>query len=163
MILIRKVKDPHGSYGNMAPFPVTWEGREYRTSEALFQAMRFDDEEIREAIRAEKSPMSAKFVAKRYKAEMTVTPMSEEDLENMRICLRLKMDQHPDLLKELIATDEEIVEDCTKRQRGSGLFWGAADNDGEWTGQNWLGKLLMELRDQLLEKVYDSLPDQASI
>lgn len=44
-----------------------------------------------------------------------------------------------------------IVEDCTKRQRGSGLFWGAALIDGKWQSQNWLGQLWMELREELEE------------
>lgn len=44
-----------------------------------------------------------------------------------------------------------IIEDCTKRQNVSGLFWGAAfdANIAEWRGQNQLGKLWMELREQL--------------
>ena len=67
MILIRKVRDAHGCYGNMAPYPVTFEERAYRTTEALFQCMRFADETIREAIRANTSPMGAKFVAKRHR------------------------------------------------------------------------------------------------
>jgi len=64
--------------------------------------------------------------------------------------LRLKIEQHPELRETLIESgDAFIVEDCTKRQRGSGLFWGAALIDGSWVGQNWLGKLWMELRQNL--------------
>ena len=64
-ILIRKVKDLHGWLGNMSPYPIEFNGKLYRTTEALFQALRFSDEEVIEAIRAEKSPMAAKFAAKR--------------------------------------------------------------------------------------------------
>lgn len=42
-----------------------------------------------------------------------------------------------------------IVEDCTRRQRGSGPFWGAALIGGEWEGTNTLGVLWMELRGKL--------------
>ena len=81
---------------------------------------------------------------------MIVEPMSTPDLNNMRICLHLKMDAHPELAERLIATgDERIIEDCTNRPRGSGLFWGAKNDDGEWIGENWLGRLLMELREEL--------------
>lgn len=147
MILIGKVKEPFGWLGNMSPYPVVWEGLTYLTNEALFQSLRFDDHAIREAIRAQKSPMSAKFVAKREKARMVVKPLSEQDLDNMRLCLRLKIEQHPDLRAMLLDTGEEdIVEDCTKRPRGSGLFWGAANKDGVWNGENWLGRLWMERR-----------------
>ena len=150
MIVIRKVADAHGCWGNMAPYPFVYRGKEYRTTEALFQSLRFSDEEVIEAIRGEKSPMGAKFVAKRHKNKMVVKPLSAEDLDNMRLCLRLKVEQHPELAQKLLETgDELIVEDCTKRQRGTGLFWGAALVDGEWRGENWLGKLWMELRASL--------------
>ena len=149
-VLIRKVKEQHGWLGNMSPFPVEFEGKLYRTTEALFQALRFSDEEVIEAIREEKSPMAAKFAAKRHKDKMVVEPLSAADLENMRMCLKLKLEQHPKLRDRLLATgDAEIVEDCSKRKRGSGLFWGAALEDGVWEGTNMLGKLWMELRDEV--------------
>lgn len=149
-IVIGKVKDEGGCWGNMAPYPVIFNGKRWLTSEALFQAMRFADDEIREAIRNEKSPMGAKMKAKKNKEKMVVTPMSEADLDNMRLVLRLKVEQHPELQEMLLETgDAFMVEDCTRRQRGSGLFWGAALIDGSWVGKNWLGKLWMELRDEL--------------
>jgi ribA/ribD-fused uncharacterized protein len=155
-VVIGKVKDKHGQWGNMAPFPVIHEGNEFRTTEALFQALRFDDKIVVEEIRSEKSPMAAKFVAKRNKHKMFVVPLSDKDLDNMRLCLRLKIEQHSQLRDQLLDTGNSlIVEDCTKRQRGSGLFWGAFFDNGEWKGQNWLGVLWMELRDQLRN---ESLP-----
>ncbi len=150
MILIRKVKEQFGWLGNMAAFPVEHEGKVYRTTEALFHALRFSDETIIESIRREKSPMSSKMIAKKYRDHMVVEPMSLVDLDNMRMVLRLKVEQHPKLRDALLATsDEEIVEDCTRRSRGSGLFWGAAQKEGEWVGENWLGCLWMELRASL--------------
>jgi len=146
-IIIGKVKDEHGCWGNMAPYPIEHDGELWLTTEALFQAMRFDEKEIRSAIRKEKSPMGAKMKAKRHKWQMVVEPMSDVDLDNMRLCLRLKVEQHPELRESLLETrDSLIVEDCTRRQRGSGLFWGAALIDGQWVGKNWLGKLWMVLR-----------------
>jgi ribA/ribD-fused uncharacterized protein len=149
-ILIRKVKEPHGWLGNMSPYPIEFNGKRFRTTEALFQAMRFEDEEVIEEIRAEKSPMAAKFVAKRNKERMAIEPCGKKDIENMRECLRLKISQHPELKGLLLATGEEdIVEDCSKRRRGSGLFWGAALEGDVWEGQNWLGTLWTEQRAKL--------------
>ena len=96
--------------------------------------------------------MAAKMKAKKNKDRMVVVPLSGEDLDNMRLVLRLKLLQHPILRDDLLASaDEEIVDDCTKRPNGSGLFWGAANRDGEWVGENWLGRLWMELRSELTE------------
>jgi len=123
MIIIRKVKEEFGFLSNMSPHPVVHQGKEWRTTEALFQSLRFDDLEIIEAIRAERSPMGAKMKAKAHKEQMTLPNLGEQDLNNMRMCLRLKVQQHPEILKDLLDTgDEIIVEDCTKRQHGTGLF-----------------------------------------
>jgi len=161
MILIRKVKDEYGWLGNMSSFPVLYEGKKYRTTEALFQALRFDHEKIIESIREQKSPMSAKMKAKKHRDHMVVEPMSDADLDNMRLVLRLKLLQHPKLRTLLLATgDQEIIEDCTKRPRGSGLFWGAANRDGQWVGENWLGRLWMELRAEQNSRLWDRLEGQ---
>jgi len=150
VILIRKVKDDFGWMGNMSPFPVDFESQVFRTTEALFQSLRFQDQQVIEAIREQKSPMAAKMIAKKHKTKMTIVPMSEQDVENMRMVLDLKLDQHPELKQQLLDTgDQSIIEDCSKRPRGSGLFWGAALKDGEWVGENWLGRIWCEIRQKL--------------
>ena len=141
-IAFTKVKLPYGWLGNMAPYPVEYDGRLWRTTEALFQALRFSDKDIQEKIREQKSPMAAKMAAKAVKWLMTVEPQSSEDLANMAKCLRLKLATHIQLKALLLATGEaRIIEDCTSRPHGSGLFWGAAKQDGVWVGENKLGAL----------------------
>lgn len=152
-ILIRRVRDPHGWLGNMAPYRISHGGLEYRTTEALFQALRFanDGSLIREAIRVESSPMAAKLLSKKHADKRVIVPQSVGDLDNMRLCLRLKLNQNPELQLKLVDTgDRRIIEDCTRRQRDSGLFWGAAEQeDGSWFGLNWLGELWMAERTRL--------------
>ena len=104
ILAFTKVALPYGWLGNMAPYPVTYEGKTWRTAEALFQALRFEEESIQEAIRREKSPMAAKMVAKRHKSQMVVVPMGAADLDNMRLVLRLKLQAHPALRRQLLAT-----------------------------------------------------------
>jgi hypothetical protein len=48
-IAFTKVALSFGWLGNMAPYPIVYEAKLYRTTEALFQALRFDDETIRDA------------------------------------------------------------------------------------------------------------------
>jgi N-glycosidase YbiA len=150
MIAFKKVKEPFGWLGNMAAFPIVHEGKSWRTSEALFQALRFSDDESRELIREQKSPMSAKMISKSLADKRTIVPMSEADLDLMRLVLRLKVEQHPELKEQLLATgDEVLIEDVSARKNESGLFWGAGWKDGDWQGENWLGKLWVELRKSL--------------
>lgn len=155
IIAFTKVKLPYGWLGNMAAYPVTHEGLEYRTTEALFQALRFSKfPEIAEKIRQEKSPMSAKMVAKGHKDLLEQSGyelLGQQDWEYMKLCLRLKVEQHPQLKQMLLDTGEDkIVEDCSSRPQGTGLFWGAEYKDGKWSGKNILGKLWMQLRQELV-------------
>jgi ribA/ribD-fused uncharacterized protein len=146
---VRKVSEPYGILGNMSTHPIVDEfGVTWPRAEHLFQAMRFPaGSSTRELIRREKQPMQAKAIAKARVDEMLVTPMSEQDLNNMRGVLLLKYAQHADVRACLASTRGlVIVEDCTNRQRGSGLFWGAALRDEGWVGHNWLGRLWMEIR-----------------
>lgn len=151
MISFTKVKLPFGWLGNMSPFPVLFGGVSWPTTEHLFQALRFSPEaKIREEIRSTKSPMAAKLLAKKHVSEMVVAPRSQEDLDLMRLCLRLKIEQHPDLKRQLLETkDEQIVEDASKRPNVSGLFWGLCKREDAWLGENALGVLWMELRSTL--------------
>lgn len=150
VIAFTKVRAPYGWLGNMAPYPIQHKGDVYPTSEALFQSMRFDDKSIRVMIRAQTSPMAAKMVAKSNAAHMTVKRLSDADVNNMRLVLRLKTEQHPQLVPLLMVTgDAAIVEDVTARRGSSALFWGAALVDGKWFGANVLGKLWMERRAEL--------------
>lgn len=132
-------------------FPISHDGKEWKSAEALFQSMRFSDPEIQEQIRAAKNGFAAKIVAKQNTDKMIVVLMSEKDLEQMEVVLRLKIEQHIKLREELLATgDQLIVEDVTARGLGGrNGFWGASNKTGEWIGQNVLGKMWMKIRDSL--------------
>ncbi len=108
--------------------------------------------EIQEEIRAQKSPMSAKMVAKKHRHLLNRSSEwdeADDDVARMRLCLKLKLAQHPELVQMLIDTDDAlIIEDCTARPRGSAKFWGAVWENGQWVGNNALGNLWMELREE---------------
>jgi len=153
VVAIRRVRDPFGYLGNMSPHPVSYHGAggEFATAEALFQALRFPRVSlVREEIRAARSPMAAKMIAKKDIGRMHVVPRSAQDLENMRFVLSLKVVRHAEVKNGLLSTDDRpIVEDCTARQTESGLYWGSALRDREWFGLNTLGILWMEVRTRL--------------
>lgn len=150
IVLIRGVKEKWGWLGNMSPHSVEYKRQTFRTTEALFQWLRFEGHvKIQNQITACKSPLRVKMLAKKYRC-LLPDPDDETDLEMMRLCLCLKIEQHEDLKKLLLATgDLLIVEDCTARQKGDALYWGLAQVNGQWVGENWLGRLWMELRGKL--------------
>jgi len=146
-----KVALPYGWLGNMAPYPVEFKGKVWRTTEALFQAMRFDDETIREKIREQKSPMGAKFVAKRNTLLAKVVRGSAQDLANMELCVKLKLEQHTQLKGDLKKTGDTVLfEDVSARKNKAGsLTWGAVLENEEFIGENALGNIWMKFRSLL--------------
>ncbi|MGE3852733.1 MAG: NADAR family protein [Planctomycetota bacterium] len=135
-------RGPHGCFSNFSRHPITIDGETWPTTEHYFQAMKFpDDADRRARIRTAKTPADCKKVA----WEKGVPIRADWDthrLEVMRVALRAKFTQHDDARETLLGTgDEELVEHTSKDR-----YWG---DGGDGSGQNMLGKMLMELRDAL--------------
>jgi type I restriction enzyme, S subunit len=147
-VVFRKTQETFGGLSNMAPgFPLDVAGVQIRTSEALYQACRFPHHpRVQRLIIDERSPMTAKMKSKPCRSQ------SRRDWDAIRVdvmrwCLRVKLAQNLDSFGELLlATDEKpIVEESRKDP-----FWGARpQEDGALVGRNVLGRLLMELREEL--------------
>jgi ribA/ribD-fused uncharacterized protein len=150
MVLIHAVKEPFGDLGNMSAQEVKYRGMDFKTSEHLFQWLRFEGHpKVQQKIFHRKSPMTVKMTAKSFR-HLLDKPDSDVDLKIMRRCLRLKMDQHEEIKNLLQSTGHKmIVEDCSARPRGDSFYWGLANINGQWVGENWLGKLWMELREKI--------------
>ena len=150
IIPFTKVALPFGWLGNMAPYPVQYDGVTWKTTEHLFQALRYSEgSPVREEIRIQKSPMGAKMKAKKHKSERIVEQLSEQDIENMCLCLKLKIEAHPQLKEWLLSTDEKtIIEDTSSRPRKNDA-WGMVLSYGVWEGENLLGNMWMALRKKL--------------
>jgi len=161
-VLIKKAAEEYGWLGNMSPYPVTYTGAHtekgiYRSTEHLFQALRFKKyPKIQREIRDQLSPFGAKCKVRKKTVRVLLKRKNWDehpsDIPRMRLCLKLKVEQHPELKNMLLATNRaEIIEDCTARPGGSAKFWGAVKDasSGQWAGENWLGKLWMELRTEL--------------
>ena len=154
VISFTKVALPYGWLGNMSPYKVRHNGKVWLTVEALFQSLRFEDDVICEDIRSQKSPMGAKMKAKKFKDKMIVVPMSEKDIENMKMCVKLKIEQNPVIKTKLLITKEfEIIEDIGTRNGERHYFWGAKKENGNWIGTNMMGKIWMQLREELKNEV----------
>ena len=162
-IWFKKVSEPNGWMGNMAPYPINFNGQVWLTSEALFQSMRFNDPLIQEEIRQHKSPMSFKMKYKSHRAHQIIVPMSPQDIANMEVCVLLKFRQHPELARLLLATgNNPICEDASGRNRPKDLFWGAHRDPKNpimpIKGQNRMGEILMKVRGILLANAAQAIP-----
>jgi putative DNA methylase len=149
VISFRSTDGPFGGLSNMAPgFPVIIGGLKIRTVEALYQALRYPHlPGTQKMIIEQHSPMTAKMVGRRY-LDQTRADWDEIKVGLMRWCLRLKLAQNWELFSAVLLSthDRTIVEDSRKDP-----FWGAVPREGEkLEGKNVLGRLLMELRAELV-------------
>ncbi|WP_134726974.1 NADAR domain-containing protein [Paracoccus luteus] len=155
-VVFLKTKERFGGLSNMAAgFPLRVNGVRIKTSEALYQACRFPHmPEVQQLIIGENSPMTAKMRSKPYRR------VSRHDWDFVRVkimrwSLRVKLAQNwREFGRLLLSTgDRPIVEQSRKDD-----FWGAkVAEDGTLVGMNVLGRLLMELREQLKGDEAESL------
>lgn len=124
---------------NFSLDPITFRGKVWPTSEHAYQAFKSELEEDQEFIRSCKTPGQAK---KAGNKSITIRP----DWDHVKIhvmldILRVKFTQK-ELAGKLIATGPRLlIEGNTWNDR----FWGVCKG----VGQNWLGRLLMQVRDEL--------------
>jgi type I restriction enzyme S subunit len=151
-----KTKEGFGGLSNMAAgFPIHVNGVRILTSEALYQACRFPHlPHVQRLIIGQLSPMTAKMKSKPYRKD------SRPDWDRVRVkvmrwCLRVKLAQNwSDFSRLLLATgDRAIVEESRKDD-----FWGAKVVEADTlVGTNALGRLLMELREEIKQGNIDQL------
>lgn len=151
VVVVYKTKDKFGGLSNMASgFPLFINGVRVPTSEALYQACRFPHRpDVQEAIIGQFSPMTAKMKAKLFNKESR-SDWNEIRFKIMRWCLRVKLTQNFDEFGGLLlATGSRQIVEQSRRDD----YWGAKlSEDGTLlVGQNVLGRLLMELRERLIE------------
>ena len=130
-------------FSNFAAFKVNYNGRLWMTSEHAYQAAKFDDEAIIDAIFEAPSPYDAKLLAHGNENKVRKN-WSEIKLTVMENILRAKLGDHSYIYEKLLSTgDREIIENSP-----IDAYWGTG-KDGK--GENHLGKLWMRLRKEMMK------------
>ena len=123
---------------NFYEAPIDYNGLTYKNNEAAFQAQKVLDEKTREQF-TELPPNLAKKLGRKVELR--------EDWEDVKVDImkdicRTKFETHPSLMDRLLSTgDRTLIEG----NDWNDTFWGVDDDNG---GENMLGKLLMELREE---------------
>lgn len=130
---------------NFSSFAIEWKGKLWMTTEHAYHSEKFDDEQIKEEIRNARSAHVSFYIAKEYRDTYRKN-WDEIKLGVMKEILKAKVEQHPYVKKKLLETDErELIEDSWRDD-----FWGWGPNKD---GKNHLGKLWMEVRDEIRKQV----------
>ena len=144
-VAIRKVKEPWGIFGNFAATPIIINNVSFKTSEQLFQLMKFKDAKPVLAVYQANNPkMTAKHWEKTHRRE----DWGQMIVDAMKFCLVQKYEQNEAFRQELERSKGKyIVEDQTSFPKKTPDTWGVKLQDDNYVGPNLLGRLLIELRD----------------
>lgn len=151
-IIFKKNNDIYGELSNMhMSFPLKINSINILNTEALYQACRFPHlVDLQQRIINERSPMKVKMISNANKKK------SREDFDDIKLkvmkwCLNLKLAQNFITFGYTLDSTNNlnIVENSNNDN-----FWGAVPNEDftNFTGQNALGRLLMQLRKQYRSK-----------
>jgi ribA/ribD-fused uncharacterized protein len=127
---------------NFSAFRVNWMGQWYDTAEAAYQASKFPNNPMLQyMIRTALSAHEAFKIAQESQILISIE-WYEHRVRSMQGIIRAKTQQHDYVYRKLMDTGtRELIEDSWRDD-----FWGWGPNRD---GQNMLGKLWMELREEL--------------
>lgn len=135
------VSDEFGQFSNFAPFPIRVDGERWLTSEHYFQAQKFEDKVYRQRIQKAKTPMLAAALGRDRKQKLR-RDWESAKVSVMRTALLAKFAQHEELRELLLSTGGAKIVEHTENDD----YWG---DGGDGSGKNMLGRILMEVREQL--------------
>lgn len=137
--------DEWGEFSNFAPYPIRLDGATWPTSEHYFQAQKFVDAAARAKVRKARSPLEAARLGRSRKEKL------RRDWESvkvgvMRKAVAAKFQQHASLRALLLSTESAKIVERTELDD----YWGEG---GDGRGANMLGRILMQVRDELRRNV----------
>jgi len=140
-ITFNRLKDPYGEFSNFYPISIHIDSKEYKSSEHYYQSKKYENTKWEDHVRSQEKPYEAAREGRRKDLPL------REDWEDvkvlvMRRILIAKFKRIEYMRNLLLSTgNAEIVEYSDKD-----YFWGRG-KDG--AGYNMLGKLLMEMREEI--------------
>ena len=131
----------YGCFSNFSRHPVFLKGKRWPTSEHYFQAQKFAGEPDEEEVRMAAKPSLAASMGRDRKRPLRRDWESVKE-QVMLEALRAKFTQHEELKAILLGTgDAKLVE-----HTANDSYWG---DGGDGSGKNMLGRILMEIREEL--------------
>lgn len=147
-ISFKSTKGEYGGLSNMAPnYPIYINKISVNNVELLYQALRYPDHpDIQNGILQHKSPMSAKKYSRQY-IKFTRPDWDSQRFKIMKFCIQLKYFYNKKTFgKLLLSTKNKPIVEFTYEDK----VWGVTDEGIYYEGTNALGRLLMELREDII-------------
>jgi len=141
--------DADGYLSNFANYPINFEQQVWQTSEHCYQASKFTDKKIIEKIRTASSPRKTFEISREF-SDKVREDWLDIRYERMLDIVSAKFAQHTRLAYYLVATEDKIIKEHSHKDD----YWG---DGGDGHGKNCLGKILMQVREELKQTARFSL------
>lgn len=145
---IQEFKDEYAFLSNMYDCPVKYKGLVFQNSESAFQSAKYKDKNIKCEFVGIDGKKAKSLGSPRGSHRLTkeeAEKWNNKRIKVMKEVVRAKFTQNPELLDLLIQTgNKELIEGRSFRPD---TFWGKNLKTGK--GENNLGKILMEIREEL--------------
>ncbi len=145
----RANEKPYGPFSNLYRRRIVFEGREYPTAEHAYQAGKPRKDAVRQWILSAPTPGLVAMAAHGLYTWDIVSDWSTIKKVRMRDVLRAKFTRHPDLGELLLSTQDMRLVEAGRVNSAVNRFWGEVNGKGN----NTLGVLLMEIREELRKGV----------
>jgi ribA/ribD-fused uncharacterized protein len=159
-ILFAGSDESQGTYrdfSTMSNHEIEIEGTKYPSVEHYYQAMKaiaFKDDETLKKIMKTKTSKAVKALGNKVK-DFNEEKWNEQRFDAMYKAVRAKFVQHPELREKLVETGDKKIGYADARDMywsiGTSMGLEKAKSPSKWRGQNVLGKILMELREEFIE------------
>lgn len=159
MIVEKSEREPIGDYwikrSTIDYSPKEYNFKVYFNMDCLFQYLRFEEypEVQAEILKDKRSSTKVAAIAKKYENQFALKQNPEKDIEIMRFCIKealeyAKTRKYSRVIYKLMATEGLNIIVASRTD----TFWGMKkDKGGNYVGNNYLGVLWMEFRDELMK------------
>lgn len=158
--------EPHGCFSNWALSPFTYAGIRYEYAEQYMMAQKVllgGRRDLWKRIMESDNPKEIKDFAGKESFPEFMGIKSFWDKHCKQIVKRgvkAKFQQNPDILQELLNTNDALLCECAARDK----IWGIGINlkdpawhyVSNWDGKNYLGRILMEVREELRRDICEN-------
>ena len=152
--------EENGCFCNWYPAEFDYAGRHYLHSEQFMmyqKVMMFGQTELGDEIMRTADPEQCKILGREFFDGFDAALWKRTRFVVVKRGIRAKFAQNPQMMETLLATGNAILAECSPRDKDWGILLSTSDPEVQditkWKGENLLGQVLMEVREELREEL----------
>ena len=152
--------EENGCFCNWYPAEFDYAGRHYLHSEQFMmyqKVMMFGQTALGDEIMHTADPEQCKILGREFFDGFDAALWKKTRFVVVKRGIRAKFSQNPPMMDTLLATGNAILAECSPRDKDWGILLSTSDPEVQditkWRGENLLGQVLMEVREELREEL----------